>query len=431
VERVFPTERCFRLAVVVLMTAFGLAAFAGEAAARRLDISDLYSPLNDKRPIRPETRYIILHTTEGELQGSLRKVRQYGEAHYFVTPSGEVFRIIHHRRIATHAGRSMWEGRSTIDNYSIGIEVVGFHDRDITEAQYTALRELLRQLKSLYRIKDDNVLTHSMVAYGRPNRFHTKKHRGRKRCGMIFANPDVRRRLGLASAPARDPDVEARRLVVADPELQAFLYQPPVVLAASADSTGRQNISAGLPGDTMVIARGVNAWRIARERYDDPATVYVYPDGRRFRGNEITQWENIPAGTRVLFLEGEQEREQEFEGFLEIGRDGNNVQDLAGDLYADATTIYFFPDGLIRTGTELNRTAAFRRLLNSPPKGTRVLAGYVYGGYVQPRRPPSRIAGTKWNYPSTFYRLPDGRILSGDEIDDKAIPPRTLVFMLR
>jgi hypothetical protein len=39
-----------------------------------------------------------------------------------------------------------------------------------------------------------------------------------------------------------------------------------------------------------------------------------------------------------------------------------------------------------------------------------------------------RIAGRKWNYPSTFYRLPDGRILSGEEIDDKAIPPRTLVF---
>ncbi len=415
----FPAEKYFRVAVAVLITTFGLAACAGEAAAGRLKISDFYSPLNDKRPIRPETRYIILHTTEGELQGSLRKVRQYGEAHYFVTPSGEVFRIIDHRRIATHAGRSMWEGRSTIDNYSIGIEVVGFHDRDITEAQYTALRELLRQLKSLYRIKDDNVLTHSMVAYGRPNQFHPKRHRGRKRCGMIFANPDVRRRLGLDAAPARDPDVTAGRLVAADPELHRFLYQPHVSPAATPSK------------DPMVIAKGVNAWRIAREKYDDPATVYVYPDGRRFRGSEISKWESIPAGTRVLFLEGEQEREQEFEGFLEIGRDGNTVQDLAGDLYADSTTIYFFPDGLIRTGAELNRTPAFRRLLSSPPKGTRVLAGYVYGGYVQPRRPPSRIAGKKWNYPSTFYRLPDGRILSGDEIDDKAIPGRTLVFMLR
>jgi hypothetical protein len=181
----------------------------------------------------------------------------------------------------------------------------------------------------------------------------------------------------------------------------------------------------------MVIAKGVNAWRIAREKYDDPATVYMYPDGRRLRGNEIREWESIPAGTRVLFLDGEQEREQEFEGFLEIGKDGNTVRDLAGDLYADATTIYFFPDGLIRTGAELSRTTSLRRLLNAPPKGTRLLVGYVYGGYVQPGRSASRIACKKWNYPSTFYRLPDGRILSGDEVDDKAIPARTLVFMLK
>jgi N-acetylmuramoyl-L-alanine amidase len=426
-----PMMRLWRIAFGVLLMMVGLAAAIGESAAQALKISDRYSPLNQKRPIRPETRYIILHTTEGNLQGSLNKIRRYGEAHYFVTPSGEVYRIIDRRRIATHAGRSMWEGRSTIDNCSIGIEVVGYYDRDITAVQYTALRELLRQLKSIYRIRDENILSHSMVAYGRPNRFHSNKHRGRKRCGMIFAHPDVRRRLGLSAGPVRDPDVAAGRLVVADPELSRFLYRSPVILAASADTRVRQINSGGQSEEPMVIAKGVNAWRVARERYDDPATIYVYPDGRRLRGNQIREWENIPAGTRVLFLDGEEEREQQFEGFLEIGRDGNTVRELAGNLYADGTTIYFFPDGLIRTGAELSRTVSLRRLLNSPPKGTRVLVGYVYGGYVQAQRSPLRIAGKRWNYPSTFYRLPDGRIQSGDEIDDKAIPARTLVFMMR
>jgi N-acetylmuramoyl-L-alanine amidase len=223
---IFLIRRFCRLAVATLLVTAGLAAGCSEAAAQGLKISDSYSPLNHKRPLRPQTRYIILHTTEGDLAGSLRKIRRYGEAHYFVTPAGEVYRIIERERIATHAGRSMWEGRSTLDNFSIGIEVVGFYDRDITAAQYDALRELLRQLKSLYRLKDENILTHSMVAYGRPNRFHSKKHRGRKRCGMIFANPDVRRRLGLSAGPGRDPDVAARRLIVADPELHRLLYRP-------------------------------------------------------------------------------------------------------------------------------------------------------------------------------------------------------------
>lgn len=401
--------------VFCLIRALGL---PGTAGAQALRVSDRYSPLNQRRPIRPETRYIILHTTEGGLQGSLKKIRRYGEAHYFVTPSGEVYRIIDRRRIATHAGRSMWEGRSTIDNYSIGIEVVGFHDQDITAAQCVALHELLRQLRSLYRINDENILTHSMVAYGNPNRFHSKRHRGRKRCGMIFAHPDLRQRLGLSNGPAKDPDVTARRLTVADPELHRFLYHVPVLLAS-------------YPGDSMVISEGANAWRIARERYDDPQTVYVYPDGRRLRGDEIREWDGIPTGTRVLFVDGDQEREHEFEGFRQIGRDGNTVRDLAGDLYADSTTIYFFPEGLIRTGAELKRTPALRRLLDAPPDGTRVLVGYVYGGYIQPGREASRIAGRSWNYPSTFYRLPDGRILRGDEIADEAIPVRTMIFMLR
>ncbi|HBJ74859.1 MAG TPA: hypothetical protein DDY86_04930 [Syntrophaceae bacterium] len=410
----------------------GKVVYRSEAeAAQGLKISNRYSPLNHKRPFRPDTRYIILHTTEGALEGSLRKVRRYGEAHYFVTPAGEVYRIIDRRKIAKHAGRSMWEGQSTLDDYSIGIEVVGFHNRDITTSQYTALRELLRQLKSLYRIKDKNILTHSMVAYGRPNRFHPNKHRGRKKCGMIFAHPGVRRRLGLSIGPARDPDVAAHRLVIADPELHHFLYRSPVILAALDQSAVQEGLSDWNSEDSMVIEEGVNAWRIAREKFDSPATVYVYPDGKRLRGNEIREWNNIPAGTRVLFLKDSREQEQEFEGFLEIGKDGKTVHELAGDLYADATTIYFFPTGLIRTGAELKGSASLQKLLDAPPEGTRVLVGYIYGGYVQKMRTAMRIAGKKWNYPSTFYRLPDGHILNGDEVDDKVIPRRTLIFMMK
>jgi hypothetical protein len=166
--------------------------FPSPSHANNLRIENRFSPLNKKRPRRPSTRYIILHTTEGEEEGSLRKIVRYGEAHYCVCPSGKVCRIIDKDKIAKHAGRSMWEGRSAIDNHSIGIEVVGYHNKDITDAQYAALRELLSQLKSLYGIADKNVLTHSMVAYGRPNRFHHDSHRGRKRCGMIFARADVR-----------------------------------------------------------------------------------------------------------------------------------------------------------------------------------------------------------------------------------------------
>jgi N-acetyl-anhydromuramyl-L-alanine amidase AmpD len=422
-------EHAGRFAVLLFLTLAVLLAGASEAAAKALTISNHFSPLNQKRPFRTTTRHIVLHTTEGALEGSLRKVHRFGEAHYLVAPSGEVYRIIDRRRIATHTGRSMWKGKSTLDDFTIGIEVVGYHDEDITTAQYASLRELLRQLKAIYRIRDKDVLTHSMVAYGRPNRFHPQRHRGRKKCGMLFAHPDVRRRLGLSARPTRDPDVAARRLAVADPELHRFLYRPPRMWAALIGARESQRPDERREA-TRVIAKGINAWNVARDRYDHRTTIYEYPDGRRFRGDEIREWEAIPAGTRVRF-EDVPEREQSFEGFLEIGRDGSRASDLAGDLYTDSTTIYFFPSGLIRTGAELNKNASLRKLLERPPKGTRVLAGYIYGGYVQGVRSASRIAGRKWNYPSTFYRLPDGRILSGDEIDDQKIPGRTLVFLLK
>ncbi len=419
-----PTGRRFIRSTLLFLA---LCSLFLQSGAKSLDISDRYSPLNNKRPLRPETRFIILHTTEGGETGSLRKVRRYGEAHYFVTKSGKVYRIIDRRRIATHTGRSMWQGKTNLENSSIGIEVVGTYNRDITTAQYEALKELLRQLQSVYKIADGNVLTHSQVAYGRPNRFHRSNHRGRKRCGTIFANPDVRQRLGLTDQPTRDPDVLAGRLKVADPELQRMLYAAAPAAAAAKPSLdiGGDDAEPG-NGDPTVIGKGNNAWNIARERYNHPETVYVFPKGDRLRGDQIRNWDKIPPGTRVLF--SDEEPEQGFEGFLEIGKDGSSFSELAGDDYDASTTIYFFPNGLIRTGQELTEQASLRKYLDNPPGGTRVLVGYVYGGYVMPRRSAYYIARKKWNYPSTFYRLPNGRILSGDGVEENMIPSRTLIF---
>jgi N-acetylmuramoyl-L-alanine amidase len=395
-------------------------------------ISNRFSPLNKKRPRRPQTLYIVLHTTEGEEKGSLRKVILYGETHYFVSKSGRVYRIIDKSKIAKHAGRSMWEGHSAIDNYSIGIEISGYHNKDIEDAQYDALRELLRQLKGLYHISDKNILTHSMVAYGRPNRFYDDNHRGRKRCGMIFGNPEVRARLGLKSGPVHDADVESGRLKVADKQLFSYLFanrpEPNIVAAGSPPSVS-ETAALDVPAESTIIDNDRTAWQIARERYDYPSTTYLFPDGSRLKGNEIRDWAHIPAGTRVLF--DEENDSQPFEGFLEIGKDGDTAREVAGNSSTSSTTIYFFPDGLIRTGAELNSRRSTRRLLDKPPQGTRVLIGYVYGGYVKTRRPPSTIAGVKWNYPSTYYRTPDGNILSGDDINARDLPAGTLVFYQR
>jgi len=113
---------------------------------------------------------------------------------------------------------------------------------------------------------------------------------------------------------------------------------------------------------------------------------------------------------------------------VEVNQANSDARGVVGDGFAEVTTIYFLPNGLVRTGEDIEAEAESRAVLENLPLGTRILVGYIYGGHITRGRFPRQIAGVKWNYPSTFYRLPDGRILSGDEIDQHRIPLNTLVF---
>ena len=193
--------------------------------AAGVDASDRYrSPRNPERKIRKTTELIVLHTTEAAERGSLNKLSERGECHFCVTESGAIYRIVDRDREAFHAGRSMWNGKEDVDKFSIGIECVGHHDKAMPVVQLKAIRDLVKDLKAMYSIPDDRVVCHSHVAYGAPNKWQKKKHRGRKRCGMLFAMPSVRKVLELKKRPSSDADVKAKRLVVGDEYLNGVLY---------------------------------------------------------------------------------------------------------------------------------------------------------------------------------------------------------------
>ncbi|MFO7870807.1 MAG: N-acetylmuramoyl-L-alanine amidase [Kiritimatiellia bacterium] len=399
-------KRCFLLVTALIAFGAGTVSRAGE-----LNIRSYYSPRNRERPKRKSTRYIILHTTEGPKKGSLKKVHRRGEAHYFVDRAGQVYRIIEKSRVAFHAGRSIWNGKSNLDEHSVGIEVVGYHNRDITEAQYSAVKELLSQLQRIYKVPDVRVLTHSMIAYGVPNRWHRRSHRGRKRCGMLFATDTVRKRLGLSKRPPYDPDVRSGRLVAGDGYLHDVLYGRRSLANVGGDRDGEEN----------VISAGRSAWDIARDRYASAETVYIFPDGRKRKGDKIRDWKAIPPGTRVITSGEPQENIQET--VQEIGVHGNTAGEIAGEEYASKTTIYFFPNGRVKQGNELNESE-----LNSLSEHTKMLVGYIYGGHITAKRSAFDVCGKQWDFPSTLYRLPDGSIVPGNLIEETAIPEGSMVF---
>ena len=204
-----------------LILAVSFLPFLGEA----ISISTRYrSPRNPERKVRASTQLIVLHTTEAPARSSLNKLSDRGEAHFCVTEEGQVFAIVDRDREAFHAGRSMWNAKEDVDKYSIGIECVGYHNKAMPMVQIAAIRDLVKELKAMYRITDERVVCHSHVAYGAPNKWQKRRHRGRKRCGMLFAMPSVRRALELKLRPAYDPDTRAGRLTVGDDYLQKVLY---------------------------------------------------------------------------------------------------------------------------------------------------------------------------------------------------------------
>jgi len=206
--------------------------FAESASA--LSISRRYrSPRNPERKVRASTELIVLHTTEAPARSSLNKLCDRGEAHFCVTEDGGIYHIVDRDREAFHAGRSMWCGREDVDKFSIGIECVGYHNKPMPMVQLAAIRDLVKELKRMYRIPDERVVAHSHVAYGSPNKWQKRRHRGRKRCGMLFAMPSVRRVLDLKFRPGVDVDTRSGRLSVGDPYLQQVLYGRTDTMSAS------------------------------------------------------------------------------------------------------------------------------------------------------------------------------------------------------
>ena len=275
-----------------------------------VDASNRYrSPRNPERKIRKTTELIVLHTTEAPARSSLNKVSERGECHFCVTEEGTIYRIVDRDREAFHAGRSMWKGREDVDKFSIGIECVGYHDKQMSLIQLYAIRDLVKELKSMYHLTDDKVVCHSHVAYGSPNRWQKRRHRGRKRCGMLFAMPSVRRVLQLSSRPGVDADTRAGRLVVGDPYLAGVLYgrtdtmtaaypapRPAAPKSAVASKSTPQSSSGAPTSIAQLQARGfvqkgvvsptLSASKIAGGKWNAADTYYTIRN-KVFPGNAI------------------------------------------------------------------------------------------------------------------------------------------------
>ena len=383
-------------------------------------IVDYRSRLNPrfKKVKRKKTKYIIVHTSELGLNTTLRVVskgkrfrngrRTYGgHTHYVIARNGRTYRILDKKYVADHAGRSMWNGETNLSKMSIGIELVGYHYAPISEKQYRSVGLLIDALQGIYNLDDREVLTHSQVAYGRPNRWFTKNHRGRKRCAKNF----IRAKADLGSTWIDDPDVRAGRLM-ADAQLYDVFY--------------RRNKIDPQPDEANSISKRNTAWVIAGEDYDSMTTIYKLPNGRLYTGDQIAEkigWNRIPAKTVVLLNQESSVELLKDDGPVKTISDGITAWSLAGKSYNHKTTIYFLPSGRIKSGSIIDDW-------DDLPARTRLIIGYKGPYKLHKDQTAFRVAGFRYKDHKTIYYLPSRKLLSGNKIKDfSQLQSGTLVFL--
>jgi len=115
-----------------------------------------YSPNFDlKKRKKKQVKYIVLHYTgmksENMAISRLTKIQSEVSAHYFISRNGKIILMVPESYIAWHSGKSSWNGKKSLNQNSIGIEISNkghhFGYQNFTNSQIKSLIMLLKHLK--------------------------------------------------------------------------------------------------------------------------------------------------------------------------------------------------------------------------------------------------------------------------------------------
>jgi AmpD protein len=157
-----------------------------DSEGRLTRVRQLASPNQDQRPIGVPVSLLVIHNISlppGEFGGPAvvdlflnrldHSTHPYYEglrelevsSHFLIRRDGDLIQFVPCERRAWHAGASRWNRRERCNDFSIGIELEGSDDLAFTDAQYTGLAQLTREIQGRYPIED--IVGHSDIAPGR------------------------------------------------------------------------------------------------------------------------------------------------------------------------------------------------------------------------------------------------------------------------
>ncbi|GAC1347924.1 MAG: N-acetylmuramoyl-L-alanine amidase [Acetobacteraceae bacterium] len=165
------------------------------------------SPNWDERPPGVPIDTLILHYTGMQsAEAAIDRLRDPAarvSSHYVVDEDGTVWKLVEEPRRAFHAGISYWRGHTTLNDRSVGIEIVNpGHEwgyRPFPALQMAAVCDLCLDILARHPIPPRNVVGHSDVA---PDR--------KQDPGELFDWPGLAQNgVGLWPKPGADPVAEA------------------------------------------------------------------------------------------------------------------------------------------------------------------------------------------------------------------------------
>jgi N-acetylmuramoyl-L-alanine amidase len=142
---------------------------AGKSAPKP-KVIDMPSPNRNSRDGATIDTIVLHHTAGG---GTAQDTARYFQnqksrvsSHYIVGKDGAIVQSVDDQDRAWHAGKSAFQGRDDVNDFSIGIEIVNRGDGNdpFTDAQYEALGRLVAYLQDEYHIPRDRITGHKDVA---------------------------------------------------------------------------------------------------------------------------------------------------------------------------------------------------------------------------------------------------------------------------
>lgn len=89
-------------------------------------------------------------------------------AHLLICRDGTILQYVAFDKRAWHAGASSWNGRSSCNNFAIGVELQGTDTQAYEDIQYNVLAEVVRALFRQYpQLSLSHIVGHQEIAPGR------------------------------------------------------------------------------------------------------------------------------------------------------------------------------------------------------------------------------------------------------------------------